>query len=145
MFKRNNKGQAVSFDLFFAIVVFVILITAIVIAWNVYVVRLNEGIEYNDMQVVSFQATDFLVKNLLADFDRNLSSKNVDSFAGLSYDETRDLLGIMNYDYHMVIMDVNGTNLVSKGVSANGENVISLKRYVIYENEKAILQFKLWK
>lgn len=147
MFKKrfSRTGQAISLDLFFAIAIFAILMTVIIVVWNIYTVRLNEGIEYNEMQIVSFQVTDFLVKNVLVDFDRNFSNSKVNSFFNLSYDETRDMLNIMNYDYYLAIMDVNGTSLVDKGVSASGEKIISLRRYVLYQNEKAILLFKLWK
>jgi len=158
MFKR--KSQIVSADLFMAVSVFVILITTIIFSWNLYYTRLNERIAYNDMMVNAFQVSDLLVKSKgkppgwnstnvgivgLAEYDRNISTRKVNSFTNISYDELKELFNTERYEFYFQIKHLNGTAMNSYGKEFNGTYSINIRRHVIHENEKAIMDFRLWK
>ena len=142
-----SKAQAISTDLFFAVAVFMVLVGGIIFIWDFYSLRLSEDSEYNEMLVISFQATDLLAKKTLGE-DRNLSTAKVGSFFNQSYDEIRGELNIRNYDFYISLEGgANSSGLAaSKGKkSSNSENVISLRRYTTYQNENSVLSFELWK
>lgn len=158
MFKR--KSQAVSMDLFMAVAVFIILITTIIFSWNLYYKRLGERMAYEDIMVNAFQISDLLVKskgtppgwnstNLdiigLASYDRNISAQKINSFTNISYDKLKELFNIERYELYFRINYLNGTAMNNYGREFNGTYSVNIRRYVIYENEKAIMDFRLWK
>jgi len=158
MFKK--KSQIVSTDLFMAASVFVILLTTIIFSWNLYYTRLNEKIAYNDIMVNAFQISDLLVKSKgkpsiwnstnveivgLAEYDRNISTQKVNSFNNMSYNELKELFNAERYEFYFQIKHLNGTAMDSHGMEFNGTYSINIRRYVMYENEKAIIDFRLWK
>ena len=58
-----RKAQIASIDLFIAITIFLILAAITIYTWNLYNTRFNESLEYEKMQLITFQITDLLVKH----------------------------------------------------------------------------------
>lgn len=158
MLKR--KSQTVSIDLFMAVFVFIILLILIISSWNIYQVKIVERMAYEDIMVNAFQIADLLVKSRgyplewnstnvevigLAASDRIISSEKLNSFFNISYSSSKELLNIERYDFYFQVKHINGTAADSYGLESNGTYSVSAKRYVLYENEKAIIDFKLWK
>jgi len=158
MFK---KSQIAITDLFIALFVAAILITVIVFTWNKYTTILEEDISYNEMGVIAFQASDLLVKSKgeplnweenptnvdvlgLASSDRNLSIRKIDAFVNLSYSNASKLLGTGFYNFYFKLKHINGTILTEHGKTPNN-TVINVQRLVWYDDEKAFLEFALWK
>ena len=158
---RNKKAQIVTTDLFIAIVIFTIIMSIIIISWGRYTAKLDDRLNYDEMQSRAFQISNLLVKSQgspsnwenggnaeslgLASRDRILSSSKVDAFANLSYGNITKLLGIRNYDFYFKLKDFENNTLVLVGNIPAGNFAVNLRRYVIYENEEAVMEFALWK
>lgn len=160
MFK-SKKSQIAVTDLFIALFMATIIIIIIMFAWNRYTIILNEESDYRELEIIAFQTADLLVKSNgepqnwensplnvevigLATEDRNLSLEKVDAFVNLSYNFTLRSLGLELYDFYFQLKDFNGTRLAEQGKTP--ENfVVNIQRLVLYENEKAIVEFALWK
>ncbi|MBU4501733.1 MAG: hypothetical protein KKA79_04020 [Nanoarchaeota archaeon] len=156
-----RKAQLASVDLFIAITVFLILITATIYTWNLYNIRFNENLEYEKMELVAFQITDLLVKNPghptgweenslnvgvigLAQDDRILSQDKITAFVNFDYNTTKEKFKIMSYDYKFRVKDLSDNVLQESGLDFTGDTSIVLERYVLLNNEKAIMEFTLW-
>ena len=157
-----RKGQIASVDLFIAFFVFILLISILVGTWNLYNQRLNESIEYEKMRLGAYYISDSFVKTPgtpsawennpssveiigLAIDDRVLSSAKADAFANLSYATAREKLKIMGYNYGFRIKDLSNNIIMASGMAPAGDISVVVERYVTYENEKAIMEFALWK
>ncbi len=163
-----RKSQIAVMDLLIALFIATILIVLIVFVWNRYAVTLNENTEYNEMKIIAFQASDLLVKTKgkpenweddvgnvkvlgLASHDRNLSIDKVSKMDGvggddISYADASKVLGTGFYDFYLQIKYVSGTDIVNYGTSVPPDkSIVSVRRFVEYNNEKAILEFTLWK
>lgn len=160
MFK-HKKSQMAIIDLFIAIFVFSILVVMVIFIWNKYGMILTENNEYGRMQIITFQRADLLVKSKgdprnwedfpagvdvigLAESDRNISIEKVDAFINLSYNTTLKSMGLELYDFYFQLKHINGTKLAEHGNNPNN-TVVNVQRLVTYKNEKAIVEFAVWK
>ena len=161
--KQDKKSQIVMIDLMMAMFIFIVLLTAIMLFWNRYTLTANKQIEYEEAQFMAYQISDLLVKakgkpldwekNLsnvhvigLASSDRIISTSKVNAFLNISYNNSKKILNIPYYDFSFQIKDLGGNNITALyGKKAGEDFIISLRRYVLYENEKAIMELKLWK
>ncbi len=157
-----RKAQAAALDIFIALSIFIFLIIIIIYFWNDYNTRLSEDIEYERMQIISYQITNQLIKTQgipvswekdpsnfqelgLATSDRVLSTKKVDEFVKLPYDDIRDSLNLEGYDCSFNITTLSNKNLKSVGGSSEKTESVGLERYVVYDDEKAIFKLQIWK
>ena len=164
-----RKAQIASVDLFIAITIFLILTAATIYTWNLYTIRLNENLEYEKLQLIVFQITDLLVKNPghptgweenpnnvgvigLAQDDRVLSQDKITAFINLDYDISKERFNIEPYDYKFRLKDLSGSILqdeseqyLESGQTFTGDISIVIERYILFNNEKAIMEFTLWK
>lgn len=156
-----RKSQITLTDLFVAIFMATVLIIIIVFAWNRYTTILNDEANYKELQIIAFQTADLLVKSGgqtkgwerspesvqvigLASSDRNLSTEKVNAFVNLDYNITSKALGVELYNFHFQLNHINGTKLAEHGKTPS-ESVVNVQRIVSYKNEKAVLEFGLWK
>lgn len=157
-----RKAQIASVDLFIAITVFLFLLAATIYTWNLYTTRLNESLEYEKMQLITFQITDLLVKSPghptgweeapnnagvigLAQDDRVLSQDKITAFVNLDYDFSKEKFNIELYDYKFKIKDLSNNVLQESGQDFDGDTAIVIERYVLLNDEKTIMEFTLWK
>ncbi len=156
----SKKGQISTTDLFVAIFVFLILLTTILVTWNVYSNRLNEGILYENLLLNAFYITDTLVKSQgqpdnwtlgnvetigLSFNDRNLSKNKVEQFVSMDYNYSKEMFNVERYDFYFQIEDPNGANLIDPyGVIGVGENIVRISRVVVYDGGPAYVRFTLW-
>ncbi len=156
-----NKGQIAFTDLFIALFIATILIFATMSTWDIYKKRLVERTSYDDILTYGFQITDTLVKSPgkpgnwnetnvevigLSNNNLNVSSEKLNNLLKLDYNNAKYIFNIERYDFYFEITDINNNNLtVPFGLIPTGEDIVKLNRYIIYENEEAILQFTLWK
>src|SRR3989344_8213091 len=106
-----KKAQLFTTDLFIALSIFIILIGIVFLTWARYNAKLNEDINFEDMQIKAFQITDLLTKtegypsawekNIsslevigLMESERNLSLAKTQNFTSLDYNLTRQLFNI---------------------------------------------------
>ena len=152
------KAQAAVIDLFIALFLFMIMLSTTIYTWNLYITRLNEDRENTEIIMKAFQATEALVKNegIPANWnltnvnlaglgiDRILFSDKVDLFFNLSEDKIKDIFKIQLYDFNITLKYINGTKIKEKN-NLEGEKYNNVKRYALYKNEPAILEFKIGK
>ena len=153
------KSQAAVADLFIAFFLFIIVLSATIYTWNLYITRIDEERENNEITMKAFQAAEALVKsqgipenwslsnvNLtgLAENERILSFKKVDLFVNLTEEQIKNIFKIQLYNFSFVLKDIEGNKIKEIG-SITGEKSVNVKRYVVYENEPAILEFKMGK
>ncbi|MEA2036065.1 MAG: hypothetical protein U9O94_01045 [Nanoarchaeota archaeon] len=160
---KCKKSQIVVADLFIAMFIATMLIIIIIFTWNNYAILLDENIEYNEMQIIAFQTADLLVKSKgepvnweyspnnvdaigLASSDRVISEEKVGEFVNLPYNVTSKLLGVDLYDFRFELNHINGTMMEEYGKTPEGnKSIVSVQRIVSYKNEKAVVEFVLWK
>lgn len=157
-----RKAQVASIDLFIAITAFIFLISATVYAWNICNTRLADDIEYEKMELAAFHITDIMVKSQgspsaweelpagievigLARDDRLLSQDKVDAFVGLDYGSVKEKFNIGLYDYKFRLKDLANNVLQESGLDFTGDTSVVIERYIIFGDEKAILELTLWK
>lgn len=166
--KRNKKGQVAVLDLFMSGLMFGIAITLVMFTWNSYNVKIEDQLDYNTNLIKAYHVSDLLVKYPgrptgwhryntsnpavtigLAQEEGVLNIDKVDAFVNnLTYNYTKDKLEINNYEYFMRIVKLDETNFtppLSKGNTSSTEQMITLRRYVLYNDEEAILEFTLKK
>ena len=155
-----KKAQIGTLDLFAAISISSLLIVAIFSTYNYYNNALERKILFNDMQMTSFAAVDYLVKSPgqpynwetapstterigLAKRPLILSENKLDEFTKLEYNKQKELLNIIGYDFYF--------KLTSKDVETSGnypsdaDYVVNAQRVVMYKNSTAKVELRLWK
>lgn len=157
-----RKAQLASIDLFIAITVFLLLSAATIYTWNLYNKRLNENLNYEEMQLIVLRITDLLVKNPgyppgweenpvnlevigLAQDDRILSQDKVTAFVNLDYIVSKEKFNIESYDYKFRLRDLSNNTQEESGQDFTGDSSIVIERYVLLNDEKRIMEFTLWK
>lgn len=158
-----KKGQVAVLDLFIAALIFSIIVTAIMFTWNSYNVKIEDQIEYNTNLVRAYHISDLLVRYAgkpsawehygdlsedaieivgLAERDHIIDPDKLNSFMNLSYDYVRTKLKINEYQFYMDLKHINGSDFnppIEFGNQTNESSIISLRRYVIYNDTEAIL------
>ena len=160
--RKGKRGQAAITDLFIAISVCVILITVTTLSWELYNIRLNSRLDFDDMVIKGFIITDTLVKSPgipnnweenpttvvkigLAEKDRTIDEEKLLAFIGLTEDQIKNNFQIGLYNIYFIIKNVNGTAIVDKGSTPTGSITINLARIVMYKGEPKVMEFALWK
>ena len=154
-----SKAQLFTIDFSIALTISLVLMIALVLSLNIYPVRLNENQNKNEMLITAFQVSNSLIKNPgspslwennltsldvigLAQSELVLSENKVNSFINLDYNNSKNFFGF--YDFYFRILDTNNDEIISYGLQFNGTSSISIRRYIIYDNEKAIMELALW-
>ena len=155
-----SKSQISMTDFSIALIIFMILITAIILNLNKYPLRLNQDQDKNEMLITSLQIADLLIKTPgtpsawennpeslkiigLADNNKLLSKDKVNKFINLDYQKAKSYFNY--YDFNFKILYTNNTDIIEYGASFNGTSSITTRRYIVYDNEKAIMEIEIWK
>jgi hypothetical protein len=163
-----SKSQISMGEIFVALFIFFILLTAGLFAWNRYGFNLQNQIEYKEMQIIALQRYDQLSKKSgspknweqnissleiigLVDENGDFSSDKVVSFVNLNYTIAKEKLNIKKYEYYLEAKDLNNNIIFRAGISPYinntcGQNFISvsLTRYLKYQGNNTITNFILW-
>ncbi|MBS3172314.1 hypothetical protein J4438_01890 [Candidatus Woesearchaeota archaeon] len=168
LIKRNKKAQVAVLDLFIAAMIFGILVTAIMITWNDYNEKIDKRISQNTNLIRAYHISDLLTRYAgkpsawekfgedtaedpltiigLAKEDHVIDNDKLTTFLSLDYNYTKDKLSINSYEYYFKILNIDGSDfnpVIEKGIKMNNTNYVTLKRYVIYNESEAILEFWL--
>ncbi|PIN86408.1 hypothetical protein COV19_04980 [Candidatus Woesearchaeota archaeon CG10_big_fil_rev_8_21_14_0_10_44_13] len=161
MDKMKKRSQISITDFFLAASIFVVLIGALVFVYSNYTAKFASRQESSMMQLSAIQAADILAKSHgkpdrwgvnstlaqeigLAQDDRNISAQKLDSFLNISYNTSKELMGITD-EYHFKISYIDGNTIAEKGMNSTGRKAVGVERRVIYGGENAILSLILWK
>jgi len=158
--KHRKKGQIAALDFFIALLIFSVILTITMLRWSNYYSKISERMEYHEMMTKAFQISDALIKSQgvpsnwnkdnvriigLAIEDRILSVDKVNAFANLSFNKTKSIFQIYGYKFYFNLTKINGEAIKEYGDKPTGKKSVSVKRYVLYNNEKTIMQFDVWK
>ena len=167
--KQNKTGQLAILDLFMSGLMFAIIVSLVMFTWNDYNVKIDKQLDYNTNLIKAYHVSDLLVKyqgrptawqryeNVsnpavtlgLAQGEGELNVEKVEFFINnLTYEYTKDKLGINSYEYYLRLLKLDGTNFtppIEKGTTNTTEQTVTLRRYVLYNGEEAILEFSLKK
>lgn len=148
-------------DLLMAIAILFFIIVLSASLWNrsVNSMRLKE--ERNEMENLVLLISDQLIKGLgipsdwnktnvvaigLAKEDNILDPVKVSNFINLGTNKTKNILGIGNYNFIFRLRDINENILVEYGTPPiNSNEVIIVRRVVLYQGRPTIMDFGLWK
>jgi hypothetical protein len=151
-----RKAQIFSMDAVFSMVLFIVIFVFLLSLWNLYSTQLQENVVDEEMQLLAFQITNLLVSTDYYDAsstiqigvvesDRQVSSSQLSSFLSADYNQVKEALSIVPYEYHFQHFGRNGTLIDSSGVAPyNSTRVISITRFANLNNENAQLSFTLW-
>ena len=155
----RKKGQAAITDLFVAIGIFIVLITITSILWNLYNIRLQNRMIYDDLVIKGFQISDLMLKTpgkpdnwdvlILSD---DITDVNDIYYVGLVEGELKiprnKTLGLSKLEEENIsrifhagqyrlgirIRDADGGDLYSVGrVSGSSKYSVNLGRNVMYQ------------
>jgi hypothetical protein len=163
------RGQIWSMDFAVSIVIFVLVVSVVLFAWNhvtqnsMYQVSLNvlenDALAMSDTLIrVPGMPEDWNASNVrvigLASEENVLDPAKVLQFVGMDYNQTKRILGIGGYEFYFEVrhlnntqMSINGTGL-TKGTNPSGKPgtrlVIPVERYVMLEGKIAKMEFHIW-
>lgn len=158
--RAGKRSQISMSDIFLAVSVFVILIGAVVFLYNSYGQKFESRKSFNRMQLSAMEAADVLAKTNglpsnwelnpdmteaigLAGNERNISEQKLNAFLNISYNRSRELMGI-SQDYYFKIVYGKGDFIAEKGINSTGGEAVGVERRVMYRGENAILYIVLW-
>jgi hypothetical protein len=170
---KKRQGQAAITDLFIAVAVFIILITITTLIWNLYNVRLDARIDYDNMVMKGYHITDTLVKHPghpniwetymeenisyllnktilfgLAEQDHVISAEKLTVFINLTntnYTQVKKKFTMLPYELYVVMKDINGTPLVFAGKIPQGKYAVNIARLVYYQRKTNTLEVTIWR
>jgi hypothetical protein len=156
----KKKAQIGTLDLFAAISISSLLIVAIFSTYNYYNNALERKILFNDMQMTSFAAVDYLVKSPgqpynwetgtaerigLAKNPLVISKNKLEEFTKLEYNNQKELLSLISYDFYFKLTPEDKDPIISGEYSSDADYVVNAQRIVMYENLTAKVELRLWK
>lgn len=157
----NEKGQVMSYDLIFAVSVYLVLFALMV---GILSNNLNETAKariVGQMRQAAFEAANVLVltpgmpSTWQAGLDVNriglvyeprvISGEKLDAFSAMDYGELKEIFNIQDYNFYVKIE--RGVDLVfEKGSQAvDAEYIVNATRMVNYNGDEAVLYFRLYK
>ena len=172
---RMKKAQIGSTDLFVAISIFTVLFVLVVLSWNNYAAVLSTRMDFAETEIKAFQLSNQLVRTPgspgmweqlaspsaiveigLAEKPNVISRKKAIKFTDssfLSYAQIKDSFKLQHYNFTINITDTSGNIKYEGGrplsigdtLPSKSNNIVILRRNVLYENENAILKVVLWK
>nr|MBA4405477.1 hypothetical protein [Nanoarchaeum sp.] len=166
--KHNKKAQIAVLDLFIAAMIFGVLVTGIMITLNNYNEKIEKRIDTNTNMIRAYHISDLLTRYAgkpsawekfdegtslnpvtiigLAKQDHVIDNDKLNAFLNLEYDYIKSKLSINNYEYYFRLSNIDGSDFdpkIEKGEKLNDTTYVTLKRYVIYNESEAILEFWL--
>lgn len=160
----NKKGQIFSTDLIISVVAFMVIFIFIFSLWGIYSTRLNENMASEELQLLTFQIIDILMKSRgepnnweinpsgakvigLRLNPGSIDKDKLNAFLSLEYNQTKGIFNIGRFDYNFKVLDINGSLINNIGLSLNQSDsqVVSVNRFVMVENETKEIRFALWR
>ncbi len=156
-----KRGQVAVTDFFIAAVIFAIIVTAIMLSWNSYNRKIQDQINYNELIIKGFHASELLSKYPgrptawettgevdligLADEKNLISEAKLLNFTQRSYDETRRLLNLEAYGFYFELKDAVGNDFSPSIIGSKSGNIsVNIRRFVVYKNQEAVLEVSVY-
>ena len=161
LYSKKFKGQMFSFDLFLAIVIFIFVVQLYMMTWGRSALGVTAKVDRTEMEKLTLDVSDLLIKSRglpthwnettvsvigLAEEDHVLDGNKTSTFVNLDVGKTKGLLGIENLNFTFTLKDENGIVLEDYGSHPiDAEEVVILRRLVLYDNNITFMEFGLWK
>ncbi len=149
---KEKFGQLFSMDILIAIGVGLLMLTFVVMFWNLNSNNLNLKQERIEMQRTAFDASNELMEITLVDGNNIFDPEKVVNFISGPYNQTKEELGLGGYEFHLTIknengqvMEINSTPLEYGISSENSTETIVVKRVGSLNKCVAILTLEVWK
>ncbi len=159
---RDQKGQAVLLDVFFASIIFLVVFFSIGNSFESELEKVNQRQETQQMQLKAFAIAESLVKSDggpsdwetlpvgsierigLAKSNLSLSTEKVNQFKNLDpdYSTVKEILLIPQYDY---FFELDGTGVTAGIPPASDSTKIVVRRIVEFEGDETVAVFTLYK
>lgn len=155
---KHHKGQIIAIDFMLTMAVTAIIIILLVSTFIFYEKKIDESTSYNLMLTKAFQVSDILIKTQgsptnwnasnvdvigLVSEDRMISSEKLNQFINMPEQDIKKRF-TMNYNFYFNLKNTGGNSLASVGTIPSGTRTVVIKRYVLYENDKTIMEFAVW-
>lgn len=156
--KTHKKAQIGMADMFSALAIFMVLLISSAFIMHDYNSQLMSSRDNNAMIEKALQISDALVKTEgvpsawtnytveiigLANEDRTISPAKVSNFTNMSIENIERKFELSDYNFYFNLR-ASGAN-ITKGDYPGGDKVINIRRYVLYDNQNATIDFALWK
>ena len=160
------KAQLWSTDLVVSIVIFVLMMSVLLFAWNYSSAQAAESALLTDMESLTITVSDSLIRVRglpdnwegssvevigLADEEYVLNKTRIYRFLNMSYNRSRELLFPRSYEYYFEMRDlddriisVNGTSAVKGPYPSGASFVVPVERYALYNGGLAKIRFMMW-
>ncbi len=148
-------------DFFFAIIILIFLIELYISGWGRTVLSTGLKEQKNEMQLLALEISDMFIKSpgIPGDWDEStvlaiglaqnshiLDPKKVNEFTNIPINKTKELLGIGNLGFYFKLDYINGENIKEYGSKPIGaEEIVVVRRLVIYNSKEAFIEIWLWK
>ncbi|MCD4759658.1 hypothetical protein K8R33_02130 [archaeon] len=166
-YNKNKRGQVAVLDLFIAIMIFGIIIATVMVAWNNYIGKIDKQLDCNTKLIKAYHISDLLTKYPgkpsswdyyseedlppltiigLAYKPNVLDEHKLSKFTDLDYDLAKKKLNIESYDFYFNLTRIDGGAFdpkIAMGIDKIGVPKVVIRRYVIYNEKEAMLEFGL--
>ena len=154
-----NRAQLVLSDLMIAVFIFFFIFGMLYFSWISGMSYFQKSLDFNQKYVRAIQVSnallsegvpswwsgsDYNVPGLCREYDV-IDSNRLAQLTSLDYNTLKSNLGLEGYDFHLTLTKVRGPLVVSYGGDdVNAQNIILVRRIVLYEGGYAVYTFKLW-
>ena len=165
--QSSKRGQMWSMDFGISVIMFFAAIILVLFAWNYIASESYDNQLLVDMETTGLAISDVLVRTEGSPPDWNttalaigltseeniINDDKLRSFLSyISYNESKRIMGIRNYEYYFRMRGLDNATLqidglpIEKGYnpSANVNTIVPVERYVLFRGELAKLDFILW-
>lgn len=154
----KSKGQVISLDFIISILIVFIILAYINDAWNTTTETSRKYLTSESIKKNILITTDFLVNTPgypdnwekspsnvnvigLAKNDRIINQDKLDAFLVMDYDELKSKLNTGGWEFYFKLK----TSDVTYGLNPTSDNVVFMRRIVLYNGIVDTLEFYLWK
>ncbi|MFH1722551.1 MAG: hypothetical protein ABH950_08120 [Candidatus Altiarchaeota archaeon] len=158
----NSKGQQFATDFILGVTLFMLLFSLTFYFWDKSIYNIQKKEAIGDLLFRSQQMADILVMTqgtpnewesdpeasesigLVRDESRVLDFVKLNTFLGMNYSYSKEVLGIGTYDYQFELIDLKGNILNESGKPPSGDFRVEVHRYIFYEDSPAIIKLNVW-
>jgi len=143
--KINNKGQALSFDLMAAGVIFLLILAGAFGLYNTQKTQLNDQINLQEMHLKATNSLNTILSDQnclnggIVNEKSFLSQEKINCFNSLDYNYLKNTLSLDQYEFTITIYDANST-ILQKGTSTTNQ-AVAVQRVATFENTVKKINF----
>ena len=158
--RRGSKGQAISADFMFAMIIMLIVIGAAASSWDRVMYLIRQKTQRTELRRLGLAVSDVLVRSPGTPSDWNSSSVlsiglvdehnvlnkgKIQEFVGMPESEIQSKLRIEGYGFSFRVRATNGTTIASHGSAPSSiTNAVTVRRIAVYDTIPVHVEFGLW-